>query len=257
MEKNADYVIRQSILFENRRGFVLGECPMAPAPFVTWQFTEENGKRDYYWGHYYTEAATAVRDFTARGEDYVRRYHVREVEQPEPERYKYYSTQRPVDIGTFPKIFYDEPRHFQNYDERRPVEGGAYRAWGELVYTRPLTEVELRSYELKPSRNNLDVRRTMDAQAQTVGKWEDANHVPDTKRLTFFYSDFGSYVAKDFVTPERLAEAARGVEAQRDAQEHRAAKRPIAEQLKDAARLAGENRGQPAPKKDAPDKGDR
>lgn len=197
MEKNADYTIRQSVLFDNNRGFALGECPMAPAPFVTWQFAEENGKRDYFWGHYYAEAATAVRDFTARAEDYVRRYKVREVEQPEPELYKYYSTQRPIDIGTFPKIFYDEPRHFKNYDERRPVEGEVFLVWGELVYTRPLTEVEVRNYELRPSRDNPDICREA------------------------------------------------------------AVKRPIAEQLKDAAKMAEEKRGQTAPKKPVPDRGDR
>ena len=29
--------------------------------------------------------------------------------------------------------------------------------------------------------------------------------VPETKRLTWFYSDFGSYIPKEFVTPEQLA----------------------------------------------------
>ena len=47
MEVNADYIIRQSVLFDNGRGFALGESSKAPAPFVTWQFTEERGRRDY------------------------------------------------------------------------------------------------------------------------------------------------------------------------------------------------------------------
>ena len=123
-----------------------------------------------------------------------------------PEEYKYYSTQRPISIGTFPKDHFKAPIRLQNYDGRLPVEGGAFRAWGEVVYDTPLSEGELRSYELRPSRNNPDIRRQMDAQAQVVGKWEDAHRVPDQKRLTWFYPDFGSYVVKEYVTPEQLAE---------------------------------------------------
>lgn len=174
------------------------------------------------------------------------------------EEYKYYSTQRPVDIGTYPKSRDNPMIDFTNYDSRIPVEGGAFRAWGEITYAKPLTEKQVADYELRPARENLDVRRTMDAQAQIVGKWEDIKRVPEQKRLTWFYPDFGSYVAKDFITPERLAECARGIEAQQAARARKEAKQPpIVEQLKQAEKLAGENRAQPAPKKDAPDHGDR
>ena len=50
MEINADYVIRRTILFDNKCGFVLGENPKAPNPYVTWQFNEQDGHRDYFWG---------------------------------------------------------------------------------------------------------------------------------------------------------------------------------------------------------------
>lgn len=33
MEINADYVIRRTILFDNKCGFVLGENPKAPNPY--------------------------------------------------------------------------------------------------------------------------------------------------------------------------------------------------------------------------------
>ena len=88
MEEIQGYVIRQSVLFDNGRGFALGENPGAPNPFVTWQFTEENGHRDYYWGHYHTEEATAVKDFAARSADYQRRYGVQEVNRPIAEQMK-------------------------------------------------------------------------------------------------------------------------------------------------------------------------
>ena len=93
MEINADYVIRRTILFDNKCGFVLGENPKAPNPYVTWQFNEQDGHRDYFWGHYHNEPDMAERDLHNRAEDYQRRYHVQEVEQaPDKETYKYYST---------------------------------------------------------------------------------------------------------------------------------------------------------------------
>ena len=176
-----------------------------------------------------------------------------------PEEYKYYSTQRPVSIGTFPKDHFKAPIRLQNYDGRLPVEGGAFRAWGEVVYDTPLSDGELRSYELRSSRNNPDIRRQMDAQAQVVGKWEDAHRVPDQKRLTWFYPDFGSYVVKEYITPEQLADFVRGVERQEAARAHKEAKRqpPIMEQLKTAQAQAEADRGPAAPRKDAPDRGDR
>lgn len=49
------------------------------------------------------EPDMAERDLLNRAEDYQRRYHVQEVEQaPDKETYLYYSTQRPIDIGTYP-----------------------------------------------------------------------------------------------------------------------------------------------------------
>ena len=122
--------------------------------------------------------------------------------------YKYYSTQRPVSIGTFPKHTDSPPIRFENYNGRTWVECNTRLAWGELVYAKPLSDKELRDYELKSSRNNCDVRQRMEAQAQVVGKWEDRKHIPDSKRLTWFHPDFGCYVVKDFISPEQLAERA-------------------------------------------------
>lgn len=82
MDKIQGYEIKQSVLFDNDRGIALGENPAAPAPYVTWQFTDEAGKRDYYWGHYYGDRAAAERDFTERSADYQRRFGVREVKRP-------------------------------------------------------------------------------------------------------------------------------------------------------------------------------
>ena len=168
-------------------------------------------------------------------------------------------TQRPIDIGTYPNSYFNRPVHMDLYFTRQQVSGESFQAWGAIIYAHPLTEREMQNYELRPSRENLDIRRQMDAQAQVVGKWEDAHHVPDQKRLTWFYPDFGSYVVKEYITPEQLAVRVRSIERQEAARAHKEAKHqpPIAEQLKAAQREAQEQRAPDAPKKKAPDRGDR
>ena len=52
------------------------------------------------------------------------------------------------------------------YFTRQEVTGEAFQAWGAITYAQPLTEREMQDYELRPSRENLDIRRQMDAQAQ-------------------------------------------------------------------------------------------
>lgn len=74
--------------------------------------------------------------------------------KPAQESYKYYSTQRPVAPGTYPKSADNPPLNIENYDGREAVEGGAFQAWGELTYAQPLTQRQTDDYELKPSRDN-------------------------------------------------------------------------------------------------------
>nr|WP_325299202.1 hypothetical protein [uncultured Dysosmobacter sp.] len=194
MDKNQGYEIQQAVLFDNGRGMAFGAHPREG--FVTWQFTEEAGKRDYYWGHYHSDKATAEKEFTERGADYMRRFAVKVVQIEAPGLYKYYSTQRPVDIGTFPKPPRNAPDEIVNYEGRVPVEGGAFQAWGHLTYTRPLTDREVADYELRPA-------------PEVAGLWREESP------------------------------------------------RPIAEQMAEAQKLAGEQRAQPGPDKNAPDRDDR
>ena len=42
-------------------------------------------------------------------------------------------------------------------------------------------------------------------QADQIGRWEKQHRVPEQKRLTWFYPDFGVYVPNDWVTPEEVA----------------------------------------------------
>ena len=143
-------MIRRTILFDNQCGFALGENSKAPNPFVTWQFNEQDGHRDYFWGHYMNEPDMAERDLLNRARDYQRRYHVQEVEQaPDKETYLYYSTQRPIDIGTYPNSYFNRPVHMDLYFTRQQVTGEAFQAWGAITYAHPLTEREMQDYELR------------------------------------------------------------------------------------------------------------
>ena len=124
------------------------------------------------------------------------------------ELYRYYSTQRPVDIGTYPKDPDNPLTGFLNYDERTSVEHGAFRAWGEVIYRSPLTPDQIYQYELRPSRDNPDMRRIMAEQAQVVGIWEMRNHVPENRRMTRYVHP-GKFIAGKRVTPEELARQCR------------------------------------------------
>jgi len=227
------YEIKRSIIFDNDRGVALAENPRAVQPFVTWMFFEdENGERSYEWGHYTTNRQDAESDYHTRISEYIWDYGVSErTTRPTPETYKYYSTQRPVDIGTFPK-FGNEPIRIENFDERIFVEGGAFRAWGYLEYAAPLTDKQIDDYELRAAPNNPDIKAVMEKQAQTVGHWEEVKGLPDSERFTWHKPSIHAFALREpVVTPEKLEH--RYNYAKYDLT--RTDKIPIAEQLKEGA----------------------
>lgn len=63
-------------------------------------------------------------------------------------KYRYYSTQRPISPGTYPNGE-NKPVSIENFDERQPVENGQLQAWGYLEYAEPLSQKEMKEYELK------------------------------------------------------------------------------------------------------------
>lgn len=74
--------------------------------------------------------------------------------------FRYYRVKVTPPTGTnFPRPADNPPVAFLNYYEQRPVEGGAFSAWGELWYDRPLSQQMIDRYDLRPSPNNPDVRR--------------------------------------------------------------------------------------------------
>ena len=80
--------------------------------------------------------------------------------------YRYYSTQRPVDIGTFPKPPDNPVVEVHNYDadSRIPVENGMIQAWGYVEYQKPLTEKEAGDYELRPAPARFTEKEVRDQQ---------------------------------------------------------------------------------------------
>ena len=181
MDKNQGYSILKAVMLENGRGFALGEHPTAPSPYVTWAcYEDKNGQRQYEWGHYGNDLAAMEQDFSDRVQDYQRLYHVEIVQTEAPGLYKYYSTQRPVDIGTYPKPPHNAPDEIVNYDQRIPVEGGAFLAWGHLTYTKPLTERQTADYELRPAPGNPDRPRPIAQQMKEAAKLAGA--IPSTRK---------------------------------------------------------------------------
>ena len=118
--------------------------------------------------------------------------------------YCYYATKRPVEISSPPTSPDNPIISIRNFGERRSVEGGAFSAWGVLIYEKPLNDEAQYRCELRPSRNNPDVRETMRRQAQCVGPWEEYRHVPEEKRVTEFDPKIGQYRPKKKITPLRM-----------------------------------------------------
>jgi hypothetical protein len=76
------YKIIQSISFDDNRGFVIGMNPEAVSPYVSWQFTMEDGQRDYYWGRYGNTITDAAESYIARIIVHMKDEDIREVQSP-------------------------------------------------------------------------------------------------------------------------------------------------------------------------------
>ena len=76
------YEVIRSIAFNDQRGFAIGHNPNAAAPYVSWQFTAENGSRDYYWGSYNSDMVGAAANYTARVMEHMSGGQAKEIENP-------------------------------------------------------------------------------------------------------------------------------------------------------------------------------
>jgi hypothetical protein len=105
--------------------------------------------------------------------------------------YKYYSTQRPVDIGTFPKGE-NSPVQIVNFDKREAVENGLFQAWGYLEYAAPLTEKQIDDYELKAAPDNPDEQEKDRTAADTPPTYYPISE--ETARRAKNANSFSDYV---------------------------------------------------------------
>ena len=63
---------------------------------------------------------------------------------------RYYSTQRPIMPGGFPKPQGNKVLNIENFDSRQTVDEIGRQAWGWIEYERPLSPVLARDWELVP-----------------------------------------------------------------------------------------------------------
>ena len=69
--------------------------------------------------------------------------------------YRYFSTQRPVSPGTFPKKL---GCVISDYPQKIYIDGMGFSAWGHIDYDEPLTDEEVKNYELKPAKYEFNVK---------------------------------------------------------------------------------------------------
>jgi hypothetical protein len=172
---------------------------------------------------------------------YVDNFGFKEVPEFLASPYKYYSTQRPIDIGTFPKTD-GGPAGIVNFDMREYVENASFRAWGYIAYNAPLSREQKDIYELRAASDNPDHIKTspyqLEARLQIIGEWEKAKKLPEMKRLTWWHPDFGVFVRKSWVTHEQVADCYNDIVAKRvGIAEKQIFPKPIAVQLAVAGKL--------------------
>ena len=237
------YEIKRSVFFEDNQGFALAESPTAPDPFVVWQFNQDDdGIRSFYWGRYCSTIESATMNYENRISTYM---HDNDFDLDNTVgAYKYYSTQRPVDIGTYPKPIENTPLQIYNFDERDKVDYERFLAWGYLIYDSPLTDKQIDDYELRSSLNNLDVVAKMKEQAQVVGVWEDSMSLPDEQRFTWHRPSIHAYDLRyPPVSPELMTKRFDRAKREFAYIDKQNSKKPIKEQLAEAEKLV--ERGDP------------
>lgn len=98
--------------------------------------------------------------------------------------FRYFSTQRPVAPGTFPK----KPGcEISNYPQKIYIDGSGFSAWGHIDYNEPLTVTEVKKYELQPEKLEFSVRFTPDNE--------------QIERIYRLYKKWCNFIAEDGTKP--------------------------------------------------------
>lgn len=187
MDKVNGYEIQKEAVFENGRGFALGHNPKASPPYGILHFTVmADGQRNFYGITSHNQIQTPERQFEKFLSTYGEFYQVAplgEGREPGREYYRYY-TRYPLDVNTFPKGKELGILEIAPYEKRTLVEGGTIQTWGEVLYTKPLPESLIDSYELAPAPSNPDraERPSITAQLKEAAGRTQKSKEPEKQR---------------------------------------------------------------------------
>lgn len=122
---------------------------------------------------------------------------------------RYYSTLRPIDLGTVPKNF----TSYKNFDTRKYVDSIGHEAWGWVEYDKELTKDEMDAYELMKEDDNMLTEKEFYEQAKeraiNSGGCIKARIDPETLELRGEYDVFPVYpdFGIGYVKPEESYDA--------------------------------------------------
>lgn len=61
---------------------------------------------------------------------------------------RYYSTQRPITPGSFPRVAFNAVKEIVNFERKTYCEEIGREAWGYIDYEKPLDRYDCNAYEL-------------------------------------------------------------------------------------------------------------
>jgi len=108
-ETNANYAVKQAVLFDNNVGFAFAHNPEAASPFVTWRTYNDGGKLSYEWGNYFNNEEKALVDYITRHKMYEAANKVKEVTlpmaaEPEQDEQRAYKAEISMPNEKFPRL---------------------------------------------------------------------------------------------------------------------------------------------------------
>lgn len=112
------------------------------------------------------------------------------------EEYKYYSTQRPISIGTYSR---NNNISIENYDEKKFVNEIGREAYGELIYNAPLNKKQMEDYELVESDDQKQFVEEISALQENVNQLqidiEKTNDVSEKKSINEMIDDMKAIIS--------------------------------------------------------------
>ncbi len=129
--------------------------------------------------------------------------------------YKYYSLERPISIGTYPKNKDNKMIAFENFENNSRCikkeicdSNNIFMAWGYLLFEKPLTDKEISDYELgdaglvkketKISELPLDLQEDLRTEINQFYNVEMTDTKPYRMSREAFSSFYNSFTLNDF-----------------------------------------------------------